>query len=76
VSVRAAIIKAAKPKAQKACAPITRYVVISVNIVSGYVDVVDTGDVNEAKRHFANRGDPATWRGLQIIQVDTNGGNQ
>jgi len=74
MSISATVVKAANPKAMKSCVPMTRYLVLSINIDSGYFDSFETGDLAVAKRHFSERGDPAMWRGLQILRVDVNGG--
>jgi len=76
MTITATVIKVAKPKALKYCTPKTLYVSIAVNTTTGYVSTLETEDIGEAKSHFSERGSPATWRGVQIIQVDTNGGRR
>jgi hypothetical protein len=70
-TIDATVIKAGTPRMRKDGTPRTSYISISVNIEHGYVHVCTCDSLREATDSFKNHGDPALWRGVQIIKVTT-----
>jgi hypothetical protein len=70
MTVSATVVKAGTPSLLKDGTVRTTYVSVSVNILSGHISIHETHAQSEAEEHFKNRGDPAMWRGVQILRVD------